>query len=159
MDPVLTYADDRKLREDVWRTYYNRGDNGDEHDNNQIITEILSLRAARAKLLGYDTHAHWRLQGTMAKTPEATMDLMMKVWPKAVARVREEVADMQAIADAEGANITIEPWDYRYLRRKSSQGQIRPRSQRSETVPATRKASRRNDVGRRRIVRLSVQAD
>tara|TARA_R110002049_G_scaffold27321_2_gene94376 strand:+ start:657316 stop:659514 length:2199 start_codon:yes stop_codon:yes gene_type:complete len=118
MDPVLTYADDRQLREEVWRTYYNRGDNGDEHDNNGIITEILSLRAARAKLLGYETHAHWRLQPTMAKTPEATMDLMMKVWPKAVARVREEVADMQAIADKEGAKITIEPWDYRYYAEK-----------------------------------------
>ena len=118
MDPVLTYADNRDLREKVWRTYYNRGDNGDKNDNNAIITEILSLRAARAKLLGYPTHAHWRLESTMAKTPEPTMELMMKVWPKAVARVREEVADMQKIADAENAGITIEPWDYRYFAEK-----------------------------------------
>jgi peptidyl-dipeptidase Dcp len=118
MDPFLTYADNRPLREKVWRTYYNRGDNGDEHDNNAIISEILKLRAVRAKLLGYETHAHWRLEPQMAKTPEATMDLMMKVWPKAVARVAEEVADMQKIADAEGNGVTIQPWDYRYYAEK-----------------------------------------
>ena len=118
MDPFLTYADKRDLRETVWRKYYNRGDNGDAHDNNAIISEILSLRAARAKLLGYKNHAEWRLEPTMAKTPAATMELMMKVWPKAVARVREEVADMQAIADSENANITIAPWDYRYYAEK-----------------------------------------
>ncbi|WP_425571324.1 M3 family metallopeptidase [Novipirellula rosea] len=118
MDPFLTNADNRDLRETVWRNYYNRGDNGDAHDNNAIISEILSLRAARAKLLGYKNHAEWRLEPTMAKTPAATMDLMMKVWPKAVARVREEVADMQAIADSENANITIAPWDYRYYAEK-----------------------------------------
>ena len=118
MDPFLTYADNRQLREKVWRNYYNRGDNGDEHDNNTMIAEILKLRAVRAKLLGYPTHAHWRVEREMAKTPEATMDLMMKVWPKAVARVREEVADMQKIADAEGSDVTIEPWDYRYYAEK-----------------------------------------
>ena len=122
MDPFLTYAKDRGLREDVWRTYYNRGDNGDEFDNNKIITEILGLRRQRAKLLGYPTHAHWRLEDTMAKTPEATMELMHQVWPKAVERVAEEVADMQAIADKESADggdkITIAPWDYRYYSEK-----------------------------------------
>lgn len=114
MDPFLTYSANRPLREQVWNNYYNRGDNGDQHDNNAIIAQILKLRAARAKLLGYATHAHWRLEPQMAKTPEAAMDLMLKVWPKAVARVREEVADMQAIADQAGANITIQPWDYRF---------------------------------------------
>jgi peptidyl-dipeptidase Dcp len=118
MDPFLTYAENRSLREQVWRNYYNRGDNGDEHDNNKIIAEILQLRAARAKLLGYETHAHWRMEPTMAKRPEAAMELMLKVWPKALARVREEVADMQKIAAEEGANIKIEPWDYRYYAEK-----------------------------------------
>jgi len=118
MDPFLSYANNRTLREKVWRTYYNRGDNGDSHDNNTIISEILKLRAERAKLLGYETHAHWRLEPQMAKTPDATMKLMLKVWPKAVARVREEVADMQKVADSEGAEITIEPWDYRYYAEK-----------------------------------------
>ena len=118
MEPVLTYATDRKLREKVWTTYYSRGDNGDDRDNNEIISAILKLRAQRAILLGYETHAHWRLEPQMAKTPEATMELMMAVWPKAVARVKEEVSDMQAVADREGANIRIEPWDYRFYAEK-----------------------------------------
>lgn len=118
MDPFLTYADNRQLREQVWRRYYNRGDNGDEHDNNRIIAEILKLRAARAKLLGYETHAHWRMEPTMAKQPEQAMELMLKVWPMALARVEQEVADMQQIADEEGAQIKIEPWDYRYYAEK-----------------------------------------
>ncbi|MDP6448268.1 MAG: M3 family metallopeptidase, partial [Pirellulaceae bacterium] len=113
-----TYSDVRPLREKVWRTYYNRGDNGDERDNNAIISEILRLRAGRAKLLGYQTHAHWRVERQMAKTPEAAMVLLLSAWPKAVAKVREEVADMQAEADRAGDEITIEPWDYRYYAEK-----------------------------------------
>ena len=118
MEPFLTYSSRRDLREKVWRTYYNRGNNQDAHDTKKIIPEILKLRAERAKLLGFPTHAHWRLDDSMAKTPERTMALMESVWPAAVARVREEVADMQAIADGEGAGITIEPWDYRYYAEK-----------------------------------------
>ncbi|MDG1872943.1 MAG: M3 family metallopeptidase, partial [Mariniblastus sp.] len=118
MEPFLTYAEDRALREQVWRRYYARGDNGGEFDTNETITAILKLRAERAILLGYKTHAHWRLEPQMAKTPEQAMDLMMKVWPKAVARVKEEVADMQKVADDAGAGITIEPWDYRFYAEK-----------------------------------------
>jgi len=118
MEPFLTYSDRRDLREKVWRTYYNRGDNGDAKDNNKIITEILKLRAERAKLLGYPTHAHWRLENTMAQTPERALELMEAVWKPAVARVHEEVADMAALAKKEGANLTIEPWDYRYYAEK-----------------------------------------
>ena len=114
VEPFLTYSDRRDLREKVWRMFIMRGDNGDEHDNNATITQILQLRAERAKLLGYPTHSHWRLENAMAKTPERAMDLMMQVWKPAVARVHEEVADMQALADKEGAGIKIEPWDYRY---------------------------------------------
>jgi peptidyl-dipeptidase Dcp len=118
MEPFLTYADRRDLREKVWRTYDSRGDNGDAKDTNKTITEILLLRAERAKLLGYETHAHWRLENAMAKTPERALALLEAVWKPAVARVHEEVADMQAIADKEGASITIEPWDYRYYAEK-----------------------------------------
>jgi len=121
MDPFLTYSTERELREKVWRTYYNRGDNGDATDNNAVIAEILKLRDERVALLGYDNYAQWQLQNRMAKTPEAAMDLLMKMWPAAVARVKEEVADMQAIADAEGAGISIEPWDYRYYAEKVRQ--------------------------------------
>jgi peptidyl-dipeptidase Dcp len=118
VDPFLTYSTRRDLREKAWRMFTMRGDNGDAHDNNQNIAEILKLRAERAQLLGYPTHAHWRLEDSMAKTPERAMQLMEAVWKPAVARVHEEVADMQAIADKEGAGITIEPWDYRYYAEK-----------------------------------------
>ncbi|HXC72403.1 MAG TPA: M3 family metallopeptidase [Pyrinomonadaceae bacterium] len=118
IDPFLTYSARRDLREKAWLMFVNRGDNGGEHDNNAIITEILQLRAERAKLLGYPTHAHWRLENSMAKTPERAMQLMEAVWKPAVARVHEEVADMQALADKEGAKIKIEPWDYRYYMEK-----------------------------------------
>jgi peptidyl-dipeptidase Dcp len=118
VEPFLTYSDRRDLREKVWRTFYNRGDNGDAKDNNKTIAEILALRAERAKLLGYATYAHWALENTMAKTPERAMELMQAVWTPAVARVHEEVAEMQAIADKEGGGVRIEPWDYRYYAEK-----------------------------------------
>ena len=121
MDPFLTYSTERELRKIVWSNYYSRGDNGDEYDNNEIIAEILKLRKERVGLLGYKNYADWRLQDRMAKTPENAMALMEAVWPAAIARVEEEVADMQAIADAEGANITIEPWDYRFYAEKVRQ--------------------------------------
>jgi peptidyl-dipeptidase Dcp len=121
MDPFLTYSDERDIREKVWNTYYSRGDNSDEHDNNAIIAEVLQLRAERVKLLGYENYAAWRLENRMAKTPERAFELLEAIWPAALARVEEEVADMQAIADAEGAGITIAPWDYRYYAEKVRQ--------------------------------------
>jgi peptidyl-dipeptidase Dcp len=125
MDPFLTYSTERDLRERVWRTYYSRGDNGDENDNNAVIAEILQLRDERVGLLGYDNYAQWRLEDRMAKTPERAMELMLAVWPAALARVEEEVADMQAVADAMaeqgGPEITIAPWDYRYYAEKVRQ--------------------------------------
>lgn len=118
IDPFLTYSDRRDLREKAWKMFVNRGDGGDEHDNNKTIAQILKLRQERAKLLGFKTHAHWRLENAMAKTPEKAMELMESVWKPAVNRVHEEVADMQALANKEGANIKIEPWDYRYYAEK-----------------------------------------
>ncbi|MDP5191349.1 M3 family metallopeptidase, partial [Rheinheimera baltica] len=114
MDPFLTYSTERELRKQVWNTYYSRGDNADEHDNNALIAEILALRDERVGLLGFDNYATWRLQDRMAKTPQRAMDLMMSVWPAAIARVQEEVADMQALAKQQGDDISIEPWDYRF---------------------------------------------
>ena len=118
VDPVLTFAQDRALREQVWRAFVKRGDNGDVNDTKATIARIVRLRANRAHLLGFKTHADWRMQDTMAKTPAAAMALMMRVWPYAKARVAEEVRDMQAIADKEGAKIRIEPWDYRFYQEK-----------------------------------------
>jgi glutamine synthetase adenylyltransferase/Zn-dependent oligopeptidase len=114
-DPFLTYAERRDLRETVWRTFYNRGNNGGAHDNNAIITEILALRRERAQLLGYPTHAHWRLADSMAGTPENALALMMRIWPAAVARVREEVREM---------GTEVEPWDYRYYAEKVRQSKF-----------------------------------
>ncbi|MDG1057510.1 MAG: M3 family metallopeptidase [Flavobacteriaceae bacterium] len=119
MDPFLTYSTERDLRKQVWTNYYSRGDNNDEYDNKEIIAEILKLRRERVELLGHKNYAEWRLQDRMAKTPENALNLMEAVWPAAISRVAEEVADMQAIAaDANGDNITIEPWDYRYYAEK-----------------------------------------
>lgn len=121
MDPFLTYSTERELRQKVWSTYYSRGDNADAQDNNALIAEILALRDERVGLLGFDNYATWRLQDRMAKSPERAMDLMMSVWPAAIARVKEEVTDMQALADLQGDNITIEPWDYRFYAEKVRQ--------------------------------------
>ncbi|HYN46000.1 MAG TPA: M3 family metallopeptidase [Allosphingosinicella sp.] len=133
VDPILTFADNRPLRERVWRAFVNRGDNGGANDTNALITQIVRLRADRARLLGYPSHAHWRMQDTMARTPDRAQELMMRVWPAAVARVREEVRDQQAIARRLGHAITIEPWDYRYYMEKVradrynlSQDEIKP---------------------------------
>ena len=118
MSPFLTYSTERDLRQKVWETYYSRGDNGDEFDNNAIIAEILKLRHERVNLLGYDNYAQWRLADRMAGIPERAIELMEAVWPAATARAREEVADMQKLADSEGANIKIAPWDYRFYAEK-----------------------------------------
>ncbi len=118
MEPFLTFSTRRDLREKGWRMWTSRGDNNDANDNKATIGEILKLRAERAKILGYPTHAHWILADNMAKTPDAAMELMMKVWKAAINRVHQEVADMQAIADKEKEKLTIEPWDYRYYEEK-----------------------------------------
>jgi len=118
MEPFLTFADNRALREKAFRMWNSRGDHDDERDNKQVASEMLQLRAERARLLGFPSYADWVLDNNMAKTPAAAMALMMKVWPAAVARVHEEVADMQAVVDAEGADLKIAPWDYRYYSEK-----------------------------------------
>ena len=118
MDPFLTYSTERTLREKVWNSYYNRGNNGDEFDNNAIIAEILKLRHERVGLLGYKNYASWRLEDRMAKSPENAINLMESVWPAAIARVDEEVADMLVIGKAEDGIEKIEPWDYRFYAEK-----------------------------------------
>ncbi len=121
MSPFLIYSDERDLRETVWSTYYSRGDNGDDKDNNAIMAEILQLRHERVGLLGYENYASWRLQNRMAKKPENALNLLEAVWPAALARVEEEVAEMQAIVDADGGSFEIAPWDYRYYMEKVRQ--------------------------------------
>lgn len=118
VDPFLTFSSRRELRERVWKAFKSRGDNGDANDTKATIAQIVKLRADRAKLLGYASHAHWRMADTMAKEPAKARELMLKVWPAAVARVREEVADMQKIADKEPGKPKIEAWDYLYYAEK-----------------------------------------
>jgi len=132
VEPVLSFGTDRGLREKVWKAFVQRGDNGNANDTNALIAKIVKLRADRAKLLGYATHADWRMQDTMAKSPAKAMDLMMRVWKPAVARVHQEVADMTPFAAKDGVT-TIEPWDYRYYQEKVrkakydlSQDEIKP---------------------------------
>ena len=118
VDPFLTFSSRRDLRERVWKKFKSRGDNGDQNDTKTTIARIVKLRADRARLLGFASHAHWRMSDTMAKEPKAAQALMMQVWPAAVSRVREEVADMEAIASREHGPATIEPWDYLYYAEK-----------------------------------------
>ncbi len=114
MEPFLIYSSRRDLREAGWRLWVGRGDNGDTHDNKAILVEILQLRVEKAGLLGQASFAHWVTDDQMAKTPEAAMALMMKVWAPAKARVAEQVAELRSIAEREAPGTAIEPWDYRY---------------------------------------------
>ena len=118
VDPFLTFSSRRDLRERVWKKFKSRGDNGDRNDTKASIARIVRLRTDRAKLLGFASHAHWRIVDTMARDPKAAQALMMQVWPAAVARVQEEVADMQKVAARERGPATIEPWDYLYYAEK-----------------------------------------
>ena len=118
MEPFLTYADDRASREKGFRMWTMRGDNGCATDNNAIVTQVLALRAANAKLIGYPTFAHWVLSDRMAKTPETAMALELAAWKPAVAQVHRDVAVMQMVVDKEGGGFKIAPWDYRYYAEK-----------------------------------------
>ncbi|HJW32932.1 MAG TPA: M3 family metallopeptidase [Holophagaceae bacterium] len=117
-DPFLSYAQNRELREKVWRAFISRGDNGGKTDNKAIVVEMLKLRFERAQLLGYKTHAHWAVEQSMAGTPEKAVALMEAVWKPGAAAVKADVAAMQALADEEKAGVKIAPWDYRYYAEK-----------------------------------------
>ncbi|MCC8038269.1 MAG: M3 family metallopeptidase [Bacteroidales bacterium] len=118
---VLSYAADRDLRRQMYEGYTTNATSG-ENDNRPIINEIVKTRAQKAKLLGYPDFASYQTENVMAKTPEAARELLMEIWRPAVAKAKEEVAEMQALVDSEGLGFTIEPWDYYYymeiLRRK-----------------------------------------
>ena len=118
MEPFLTSADNRSLREKAFRIWTSRGDNGNERDNNKLAAEILQLRAKKAKLLGYPTYAHWRTSDQMAKTPETAVGLMMAVWAPAREQFKKDVIECQALAEKTGAKLKLEPWDYRYYAEK-----------------------------------------
>jgi peptidyl-dipeptidase Dcp len=118
VDPYLRTSTRRDLREIVWRKFKSRGDNGDASDTKATITAIVNLRAVRARLLGFPSHAHFRMADTMAANPQAANAFLLRVWPAVVARVRAEVAEMQDLADRDRPPVTIEPWDFLYYAEK-----------------------------------------
>ena len=116
--PFLTYSDNRALREKMFRGYMMRGNNGNDHDNNQIVADIARLRVERARLLGYESHADYVLERNMAKEPEKVMEFLGEIWDAALPVARAEAADQQALIDAEGGNFRLQPWDWFYYTEK-----------------------------------------
>jgi len=117
-DPFLQFSSRRDLREKVFRASLARGDGGGETDNKAIIAEMVKLRAERARLLGYETFAHYRLDDSMAKTPQAVRTLLDRVWTPARVHAMADRDAMQALVQAEGKNFALAPWDWRYYAEK-----------------------------------------
>ena len=117
-EPFLQFSDKRELREKVYKAYISRGDHDDEYDNKAVISRIAALRAKRAKLLGYETHADFVLERNMAKNPENVYAFLNDLWKPALDRARAEAAEMQAIIDREGGDFKLEGWDWWYYAEK-----------------------------------------
>ena len=118
IEPFLQFSSRRDLRETAYKAWIARGENGGETDNREIISKTLKLREERANLLGFKTFADFKLDDQMAKTPDAVRDLLMKVWEPAKKRAAMEAQQLQELANSEGANFKIAPWDWRYYSEK-----------------------------------------
>jgi len=116
--PFLQSSPNRDLRRQIFNAYINRGNNGNEFDNNRILADIVRLRARRAKLLGYKTHSDYVLEPRMAKKPENVFNLLNSLWEKAMPVAKNEVGEMQKIIDSEGGNFKLEPSDWWYYAEK-----------------------------------------
>jgi peptidyl-dipeptidase Dcp len=116
--PFLQYSSNRKLREEVWTAYKNRCNNGNEFDNNSIAIRLASMRAEKAKLLGYKTHAHYGLEESMAKTPEKVMEFLNQLWEPALEKAKVEEAEIKQMMAAEGIKDDVQPYDWRYYSEK-----------------------------------------
>ena len=143
IEPFLQFSARRDLRETAFRAWAARGENGGATDNRQIAAEMVRLRAERARLLGYETYAHYRLADTMAKTPRAALDLLESVWTPGVAGALKEQEALQEIVAGEGGNFKVAPWDWRYLaekRRKAEfdfdEGELKPYLQLDRMIEA-----------------------
>ena len=119
--PFLQYSDKRDLREKIYRAYFMKGDHNDELDNKKILSRMAMLRLKKANLLGYKTHADFVLDENMAKNPGNVYDLLNKLWPPALRRAKQELAEMQKLADSEGADFKLESWDWWYYAEKLKQ--------------------------------------
>jgi len=118
VEPFLKSSERRDLREKVYKAFIARGDNGNANDNNAVIVEILALREESASLLGYPTYAAYRLEDSMAKTPDAVRSLLERVWKSARVRALADRDEMQALITKEGGNFALTPWDWRYYSEK-----------------------------------------
>jgi peptidyl-dipeptidase Dcp len=118
MIPFLQYSDKRDLREKIYTAYINRGNHDDELDNKEIVAKMAALRAERAKLLGYETHAHYVLDDNMAKTPDKVYEFLNKLWGPSLKRAKAEAAEMQQMIDEEGGGFKLQPWDWWYYAEK-----------------------------------------
>ncbi len=118
IEPFLTFSESRDLREQAFKAWVARGENGGESDNREIVKKTLALREEKAKLLGYDSFAAYKLDDTMAKTPDAVNGLLTEVWEQAVARAGEEEAELATIIAQEGQNHEVMPWDWRHYAEK-----------------------------------------
>jgi peptidyl-dipeptidase Dcp len=121
VEPFLKSSERRDLREKVYRAFTARGDNGNANDNKEAIVEILALREESAKILGFPTYAAYRLEDSMAKTPDAVRGLLERVWKPARARALADRDALQAMIAEEGGNFTLAPWDWRYYAEKLRQ--------------------------------------
>jgi len=116
--PFLMFSEKRELREKMWKGYTHRGDNNNANDNKKIVAKIAALRAQKAQLLGYESHAHFVLERNTAKNPENVYQLLNKIWPAGLSQAKQEMADMQALVDSQGGGYKVEGWDWRYLSEK-----------------------------------------
>ena len=116
--PFLQYADNRDLREKLYKAMYTRGDNDNEFDNKKNIIKIVNLRIQKANMLGYDTHADFVMEERMAKTSDNVYKLLNDVWEYAVPQAKKEAAELQAIIDADGGDFKLQSWDWWYYTEK-----------------------------------------
>jgi peptidyl-dipeptidase Dcp len=118
INPFLESSPDRELRRQIFMGYAMRGDNDNEHDNKDIVAQMTALRAERAELMGYPTHATFVLSDNMAETPERVLTFMDQVWAPALRVAKQERADMQRMMNDEGIEGKLEGWDWRYYTEK-----------------------------------------
>ncbi|WP_308764701.1 M3 family metallopeptidase [uncultured Bacteroides sp.] len=116
--PFLQYAENRALREKMYKAYINRGNNNDKNDNKKIITQIVSLRLEKAQLLGFDCYSNFVLDNTMAKNSETVMAFLNNLWQYSLPKAKEEAAELQKLMDKEGKNEKLEAWDWWYYTEK-----------------------------------------
>ena len=150
IEPFLTFSSRRDLRERAFKAWASRGATGGSTDNKEIVAEMVGLRAERARLLGYETFAAFKLADTMAKTPENVLALLREVWTPALGRATREREDLQKLAQARGDNVEIEPWDWRYYaeqvrreRHDLDEAQIKPYFQLERIIEAAFETARR----------------